>query len=240
MKKTHRALLVVIIAVMATVVLLVGWGLYPKSMPHPVNTEYATAYYRGFGVPGAPGLLGRLWGRVEMSEIDGGTWVFEYEHEGYNNFRRYYANGDIREEGECWVEIMGFQSQPFPDDTNLRSCKCYRPDGTLGSEVRNGTGTETGWTAEGVKIWEGVLKDYVRQKHSIWFPNGQLRQTQDYAEGNVHGPFKSYYQDGSVETVGAYSFGERIGTWERYHEDGTLKSVERYGDGKLRSEQDSP
>jgi len=238
MDKTTRVVLLSIIF-LVLILGLVGWGVHPRSVPHPMNEKYVTAYYHGFDLAGAPGFLGRLWGRVEFSDDDGGKWVFQYEHEGYNDFKAYYPNGNIREEGQCRVEVMGAHEQPFPDESDVRNSKCYLPDGTLGSEVTNGTGTQTHWTSKGVKIWELVLKDYVRQQHTIWFPDGQLRVTRNYREGRVHGPFKSYYQDGSVSTAGSYSFGERTGTWTRYRADGTRDSIETYEDGKLKSDEKS-
>lgn len=222
------------------ILLLVGWCVYPKSIPHPMNEKYVTAYYRGFGLPGAPSILGTLWDRVQISATDGGKWIFEYEHEGYNNFKGYYPNGNICEEGECFVEIMGFHDQPFPDQHKVRNSKCYLPDGTLGSEVKDGTGIQTYWTPKDVKTWELVLKDYVRQKLTMWYPNGQMLGTKDYSEGEVHGPFESYYQDGNIKTTGSYIRGKRNGTWKRFHENGLVESLEVYEDGKLVSEQKSP
>lgn len=218
---------------------LAGWVLYPKSSPHPMGDIY-TAYYRGVGLPGAPGFLGRSWGRIEMLADDGGKWVFQYGKEGYNPFKGFYPDGTIREEGMCLVELMGFPNQPYPDPHNVRRSKCYLPDGTLGSEIVNGTGTQTYWAPSGIKIWELVLEEYVWQKMTRWYPNGQLIQTIEYVKGKPDGPVNAYYQNGDIRFVGSYDFGKRNGRWEHYAENGTLKYVEIYKDGTLMSEKTDP
>ena len=77
-----------------------------------------------------------------------------------------------------------------------------------------------------------LLHDHVRQRNTVWFPNGQLQATRNYAKGVVHGPFKSYYEDGSVQSVGSHSFGKRVGTWTQYDADGTIASVKTYDGGR--------
>lgn len=218
---------------------LASWWIYPKPVPHPMG-EIFTAYYRGFGLPGASGILGKQWGRVEMLADDGGKWVFQFKKEGYNPFKGYYPDGTIREEGECLVEVMGFHNQPYPDSSSVRSSKCYLPDGTLASKVENGTGIQTYWTPSGVKIWELVLKESVWQKLTRWYPNGQLIQTQEYVEGKRQGPANAYYPNGTIRFVGSYDYGKRNGRWEHYQKDGKLEYVEVYEDGTLVFEKRDP
>jgi len=211
---------------------LTGWCLYPKAMPHPMGGMF-TAYYKGFGLPGASGLLGKHWGRVEMLVDDGTKFVFQFKKEGYNPFKGYYPDGTISEEGECLVELMGFHNQPYPDSSSVRTSKCYLPDGTLASKVENGTGIQTYWTPNGVQLWELVLKENVQEKLTRWYPNGQLIQTQEYVDGKRHGSANAYYQNGDIRFVGSYNFGKRNGRWEHYQEDGKLEYFEIYEDGVL-------
>ena len=218
---------------------LTSCWLYPKAIPHPMGAMF-TAYYTGLGLPGASGLFGKHWGRVEMLVDDGGKWVFQFRKEGYNPFEGYYPDGTIREEGECLVELMGFHDQPFPDTRAVRTSKCYLPDGSLASEVNNGTGIQTYWTPSGVKIWELTLKESIPERLTRWYPNGQLIQKQEYVKGKRHGPANAYYQNGDIRFVGSHNFGKRNGRWEHYQADGKLEYVEVYEDGALVSDKRDP
>ena len=98
----------------------------------------------------------------------------------------------------------------------MRSGKFYKPDGTLGSEVSNGTGTQTLWYPDGTIRWELVLRNYTRFQHSWWFDNGQLIQTQHYVDGEVDGKFEAFHRNGKVRVQGEYANGERMGVWNSF------------------------
>ena len=150
----------------------------------------------------------------------------EYKEEGYNPYKAFYSDGSLQQEGECRIKIMGFEYAPYPNWSDLDWAKCYRPDGSLGSEVVDGTGTQTQWMPDGTKVWELELVNHKRVAHTMWYPNGQLQQHQEYRDGQVHGPYVGYYPSGVKKTEGAYDAGQRVGTWIRYNEDGSVKSTE--------------
>ncbi len=228
--KRSSTIFVLVALLPVPLVLALGWSAMEKSVPHPMNEAVMSAHYRGFGLQGAPGILGRKWTAVTYVPPDaGGYWRFEFEAEGYNRFRGYYPDGTLREEGECYVEVMGLPPQPFPDPHNLHSARCYRPDGSLFSEVINGTGVQTICTPEGVKTWELELKDFQRVRLTMWHPNGRLQQELQYVSGKPHGLFVTYDAEGRKTTEGAYKTGERTGTWTRYDPDGSVVSLEQYG-----------
>lgn len=206
------------------------WVFSEKDIPHSSNEEWITAHYRGLGQnTGSTGLMGFMWTGVTMRFDDGGYYRAEFERPGFNPFVGYYPDGSIRETGTCMVEMVNSGPvMPSPDFHHVDSSRCYRPDGTLGSEVINGTGIQTVWSSDGTKIWELHLEDHVRTLHRMWYENGQLLSEQAYKDGFVHGPFTSYYEDGQVEAQGKYDLGERVGVWKRYEPDGTLWSEEDY------------
>lgn len=212
-----RIILIVILTIFF--VLFVLW-LVPKSQPLEFSPDFI-GYYRGFGLEGAPSIFGKQYYLVKIKDNDGVCWV-SYRNEGYNHFEGFYTSGAIREEGECLVEVMGGYNRPCPERETVKWGKYYKPDGTLGSEVKEGTGLQTYWTLKGVKFWELELKDSKRVLLSMWFPNGQLHETLEY----VDGPFISYYPSGKKQTVGAYSKGKPSGKWIRYYEDGSIKEIE--------------
>ncbi len=203
-----------------------AWS-YPKSQVLEFSPTMV-GHYRGFGIlPDDTFLLGRSYYHVTETHREA-YFEIQYRHPGYNSFQGFYNDGTLREEGECFVEPLGFYNQPCPDISNVRTGKCYKPDGTLGSEIKNGSGVQIYWTDEGVKTWELEVRDFKRVRHSMWYPNGQLLDMQKYRDGRVDGPFVTYYSSGAKNTEGAYSLGDRVGKWVRYNEDGSIKAVEDY------------
>jgi hypothetical protein len=218
-----RALIIIIVLFLG----VFAWWAWPKS--HTLScSPYHTSHYRGFGLPGAEDpVLGKKYYRVTFAYEDTRLEV-EYKGPRYNNFKRFYPDGTLAEEGKCMVELYDLPLQPVPDESNLLWSKCYKPDGTLCSEVENGTGIQTYWTPQGVKIWELELVDFERARHSMWYPNGQIHETQAYVGGLVNGSFVSYYPSGAKKTEGAYSKGDRVGKWIWYNGDGGISKTENY------------
>ena len=52
---------------------------------------------------------------------------------------------------------------------------------------------------------EGTWYDY--------FPDGTVMHYQNYKNGNLDGPFRTFDKKGRVEFMGQYREGERVGTW---------------------------
>lgn len=208
---------------------LVCWWWSPKSQPLSINEEAYVGFYRGLGLVPGSSVLGKQFFRVTVDDGEFGQWEVDYRRPGYNPYRGYYPSGALREEGECFVDVNeGTWNEPAPDSSDVRWGKYYRPDGTLGSEVVGGHGTQTLWNVDGSKRWELVLQNGQRVQHSIWYENGQLREIQNYREGTVDGEFTSYYPSGVVRIQGAYDRGERAGVWTRFDEDGEVVSIEDY------------
>ncbi len=205
----------------------ISWYAWPKSLPHQMSPSDMRLYYRGFGFNDGTGIFGRRWYAVTFDpEHDGSHWQFKFIDSGYNPYKAFYSDGSLQQEGKCRIEIMGLEYAPYPNWSDLEWAKCYRPDGSLGSKIVDGTGTQTQWMQDGTKVWELELVDYERVAHTRWYPNGQLRTHQAYVNGEVHGPFISYYPSGAKQTEGAYDAGRRVGTWIRYNEDGSVESTE--------------
>lgn len=219
----------VVCALAGTAALVV---LSEKDIPHSSNEDWITAHYRGLGLnTDSTGLTGYMWTGVTMRFHDGGYYRAEFDSPGFNPFVGYYPDGSIRETGTCMVEMVNSEPvMPSPDFHHVDSSQCYRPDGTLGSNVINGTGIQTVWTSGGTKIWELHLENHARTFRRSWYENGQLQTEQRYEQGAVHGPFTMYYENGQVQMTGEYNLGERVGVWKQYEPDGTLWSEEDYTD----------
>ena len=166
----------------------ISWYAWPKSIPHPMSSSDMRLYYRGLGFNDGTGIFAQRWYAVTFDpENDGSHWQVEFIEPGYNPFKAYYAGGTLQQEGECLIELMGFENGPYPDWHNLRWAKCYKPDGSLGSEIIDGTGTQMIWMQDGTKAWELELVNYQRAVHTMWYPNGQLHAHKAYMNGEVHG-----------------------------------------------------
>lgn len=200
---------------------------WPKSHTLTVS-DYFVGHYRGFGIPGFENpVLGKRYYLVNINLHGVGYFKVKHRGPGYNDFKRFYPNGTLAEEGQCLVEYYD-SPEPVPDYHNLLWSKCYKPNGSLCSEVKNGTGTQIYWSPDGVKTWELELADFKRTRHSMWHPNGQLWNVQDYINGLMDGPIVSYYPSGAKKTEGAYSKGDLVGKWTRYNEDGSINEMIDY------------
>ncbi len=218
-----RTLIIIIVLLLS----VFAWWAWPKS--HTLSASpLLVGHYTGFGIPGMENrILGKRYYLVTFSH-KGNKLEVEYDGPGYSRFRRFYPDGTLAEEGKCMVELYDFPPQPVPDEHDVLWSKCYKPNGTLGSEVKNGTGTQICWNANAIKIWELELADFKRVRHSKWYANGQLQGACDYIDGSMDGPYVSYYPSGAKQTEGMCSKGHAVGKWTWYNEDGSINKIEDY------------
>ncbi|MFU8828927.1 MAG: toxin-antitoxin system YwqK family antitoxin [Phycisphaerales bacterium] len=218
----------------AAICVLVGtgsfWVFSEKDIPHSSNEQWMTAHYRGLGQDTkSTGLMGYMWTGMTMKFDDGGYYRAEFKAPGFNPFVGYYPDGSKREVGTCWVEMVNSNPvMPSAVFSYVDTSRCYKPDGSLGSEVRNGTGVQKVWLPDGTKVWELHLQNHIRTLHRRWHDNGQLSDEKAYEDGAVHGPFTSYYPDGKVQTTGEYDLGKNSGVWTHFWPDGTVMSTKDY------------
>lgn len=219
-------------AAAVVVVVLGAFSLWAAPKSEPMTYTSHTGYYIGFDFRGAPAALrwlGPYWQSVTGGEPGNSAYFrVELNGMGFNPFKSYYPDGTLQQEGACYVSPNGPEKEPFPNLHRLDWARCYKPDGTLASEVVDGTGTQTLWTPDGTKTWELKLEDGQRAELKMWYPSGQLGLEQPYRDGQKHGSFTAYHPNGNKKTEGAYRNGDRAGKWIRYNEDGTVKSTEDY------------
>jgi len=212
-------------------ILAVAIGTYwtfPKRTPMEISPN-VTGFYRGFGLHDGKGILGKNYFKISWNEY---SVLVECSVRGmgFNRYRCWYPSGALLEEGECLVESSGFYHQPVVDRHHVKWAKCYKPDGSLGSEISNGTGVQTNWTSGGTKIWELQLKNYKRVKLRTWYSSGAIAHSKSYLDGKPHGSSISYYESGQKKIEAVYHLRERVGKWKFWNEDGTLDRVEDYGE----------
>lgn len=212
----------------STLILVLGLFIavmWPKSSIL-THDERIVGYYTGLGIKGREDtIFGKKYYKVVIKNEHFDLRV-KYDTMGYNDFKRFYPDGSLAEQGQCMVTQYSYE--PIPDDSDLLWSKCYKPDGTLDSEVKNGTGIKIIRDANGVKKWELQLADFAPARRTAWHSNGQLREIVTYYKGEKQGPYTSYYPSGKKKTQGQYSKGQETGTWTWYNEDGTINKTRDY------------
>lgn len=174
---------------------LASFIAWPRSMPLSFNKDLYTGYYTGLGLTDDASPLGRRFYRVHIDDIGfipcgymevdvrgAGQAPFrgDYSHGAYYPYRGYYPDGTPREVGECRVEFLGLPTQPYPDHHDIRNGRFYKPDGSLGSVVSDGSGVQIYWYPDGQIRWRLELKDYKRVRCQMWDRNGKLRTDEIY------------------------------------------------------------
>jgi len=208
-------------------IIVCWWGWSSKEYSPPYRPGW-TFYYRGFGLNESIGAIGRNYYFLKISSPDISAEVY-LSGEQYSDFKRYYPDGKIREEGACLVEYMGSPLIPVPLLEDVDWSKSYAPDGSLIGEVKNGTGKSVWVYPDGSKQYEVVWKDHKRTQFSSWYRNGQLYFRKLHSDGVPHGLHVSYYPSGEVKSEGKNSHGFPVGKWTEYLEDGTVKEVIDHG-----------
>ena len=60
------------------------------------------------------------------------------------------------------------------------------------------------------------------ETHNEYYPNGQLKVSGEYENGNAHGYWQGYYPNGQMKSAGEYVNGELSGEWAWYYADGSI------------------
>jgi hypothetical protein len=164
-------LLGLVFALTAAVWLAWWW---PKSCPLQMNVDYFTGCYRGFGMGDQPGFFGKNYFGIRF-EGEGAIVDSHFLSHDTARFVDRFADGRVRSEGECRIEWIN-PYEPDADFWNaVLNAKYYDPKGNLASEIVDGTGVQTYWTSDGVKVWEHTLKDGKSTHLRTWNINGESR-----------------------------------------------------------------
>lgn len=146
----------------------------PKTTALSLNPNVFVGYYWGSD------RIGRHFYRVTANEGRYGRWEVAFRGVGYNRYRGYYPDGSLREEGEIRVSLSGLPPEPVPDTSDVKWGNYYMPDGTLGAQVRDGTGEQKLWYPNGKLRWKLVLRGYKRVRGETWLETGELLSREWY------------------------------------------------------------
>ncbi|MDZ4782592.1 MAG: hypothetical protein SGJ19_20285 [Planctomycetia bacterium] len=155
-----------------TAAIWLAWW-WPKSCPLQMNVDYFTGYYRGFGLGDQPGFFGKNYFAVRFTDTKeiGGVVESRFLSHDKARFVDRFVDGRLRAEGECRIEWL---AEPDPDFSyGVLNAKYYDPQGKLASEIVDGTGVQTYWAINGVKVWERTVKQGKTTELRRWSPTGE-------------------------------------------------------------------
>ncbi len=76
-----------------------------------------------------------------------------------------------------------------------------------------------------------------KKKDSIWsyysYYSGELTSEESYSNGELHGPKKTFYEEGQISEVKYFSDGVADGEWKQFFQSGKVKIKCAYQDGKM-------
>lgn len=94
---------------------------------------------------------------------------------------------------------------------------------TLGSVIhevqfKNGNGKFTELDINKKLAQEGeFLYGYLHGKNNIYYPNGKIRITQYFKNGERDSIYRIFHANGQVKVAGSYAFGKQSGVWKHYN-----------------------
>jgi antitoxin component YwqK of YwqJK toxin-antitoxin module len=74
----------------------------------------------------------------------------------------------------------------------------------------------------------GVVKKY--------YPSGSIREEITCKSHRLHGPYKSYYEDGQVEWEGENAANKKVGEWILYDQKGKIQKKQIFENNQLTKE----
>jgi antitoxin component YwqK of YwqJK toxin-antitoxin module/Tfp pilus assembly protein PilF len=164
-----------------------------------------------------------------------GTWL-EYDELGVLKAKTIYRDNDMD----------GYREEYFPTGKissiayyTLGWIENYIQFDTTGKEInRNefklGNGKIRTVFINGKLAGEGEYKyGDLDGPYKYYFPDGSINTSQFYKKGLLDSTIHSYYYGGQLATEGTYKLGDKTGKWKHYLENGKLEYTEEYVDGQL-------
>ncbi len=96
--------------------------------------------------------------------------------------------------------------------------------------------TPDNWTTTSLASYEQRGAEIKHGPYSTYFENGSTRLTTNYRNGVLQGNFESWYKNGQKEATGHYIDGLQDGQWSWWHSNGMRKASATYEKGKIVSQ----
>lgn len=158
----------------------------------------------------------------------------------------YYANGQIRYEGQFKNGFCQGEFKYYDEQGNLKATNTYDKSGNKALNKTyspNGTLIATGYYLNQKK--DGEWKYYSRDNgvlilveenqngkahgnSKVYYETGVLMMERHFVDDQLEGHAKIYYPSGALKEEGDYQKGKKTGIWKTYNEDGDEISSENY------------
>jgi antitoxin component YwqK of YwqJK toxin-antitoxin module len=110
----------------------------------------------------------------------------------------------------------------------------YKPDGSIGHQVKDGNGTDATFGDEGRLEYSCPVKDGdYHGDYTEFHPNGKPYEVITWNKGVIDGPFKRYDEDGKLRVSGQMRDFQPHGQWKRLNDAGETVATGEYKDGEL-------
>lgn len=140
-------------------------------------------------------------------------------------WKKMYPNGKVRYEGE------------FKDDREIGLFKYFYKNGKLratNNHDGNGTVANHVYHPNGKIKAKGIYRE--TKKDSLWqyFNDRELLVLEEtYAQNELHGAQRKYYQNAQLGEETNYNYGEKHGVWQKFFDNGKPWLEATYNDGNL-------
>lgn len=162
---------------------------------------------------------------------------------GNGNYQIYFANGNLSQTGKfeagkktgiwkTYYENGALQMEGRYDDEDILVIDKFWDDGK-NLLVENGSGTIKNYLLSDGNYEEGKIVNGYRK--GLWHKysnTGALLMESNYEQGQLNGPFKSYFLSGTINVEGTYEENNETGIWNWYFTNEQLKSSVQFVDGK--------
>ena len=156
----------------------------------------------------------------------------EYDENGQLLSVKKYVN-DVEEKEAPELASLSIKTDYYPSG-KVKTVASYNgdvPQGVRREYDETGKITSGYVFHKGNMVGEGII-DEEGIKDGPWkefYDDGTLRSAGTYDKGNRIGDWKFYYENGKIESQGKYNKkGNPDGTWRWYYDDGTLRREESY------------
>lgn len=160
-----------------------------------------------------------------------------YHPNGQLQWEYLYQDGAVRE--AKWYDEAGRLSARavFSDGRQVMS-EGYRSDGSLAWQARElaeGRQEITRFTAgRRVEVRYEVVADRPDGPSTVFYPDGQPRQSVTFRNNTPHGPARTFYANGQLESEYAYRDGQLDGPYRLFSAEGQLIAEHLFDQGQLR------
>lgn len=177
---------------------------------------------------------GRIWSVIEYAngEYDG-KWL-RFWKDGTLISELTWENGKRHGLHRAWYLNEKIKYETHYEKGRLINGKYYKPNGQVGSEIKNGDGYACEYHSDGTLKRKTEYKDGLQDGESLnYHEDGHLYVKWIWSKGRIHGEETFFFKDGKVSGKGMMKDNRPFGKWLYYYENGNIKRVENYVEGQI-------